>query len=57
VANPALRLAAWIAGTPRLVPGLRDKIWDWIAGFMIALTAYAFVRMFLFMYALSRIQN
>jgi hypothetical protein len=36
---------------------LRDKIWDWIAGFMIALTAYAFVRMFLFMYALSRIQN
>jgi hypothetical protein len=36
---------------------LRDKVWNVIAGLMIALTAYAFVRMFLFMYALSRIQN
>ena len=50
-------VTAWIAGTPRLVPGLRDKIWDGIAGLMIALTAYAFVRMFLFLNAVSHMQN
>ena len=50
-------VTAWIAGTPRLVPGLRDKIWNAIAGLMIALTAYAFVRAFLFMYAVGHIQN
>jgi hypothetical protein len=47
-------VTAWIAGTPRLVPGLRDKIWNCIAGLMIALTAYAFVCMFL---SMSHIQN
>ena len=50
-------VTAWIAGTPRLVPGLRDKVWDWICGLMIALTAYAFVRMFIFLNAISHVQN
>jgi hypothetical protein len=40
-----------------LVPGVRDRVWDWIAGLMIALTVYAFVRMFLLLYAVGHIQN
>jgi hypothetical protein len=50
-------VTAWVAGTPRLVPGLRDKVWDWIAGLLIALTVYAFVRVILFANALNQIQN
>ena len=50
-------VTAWIAGTPRLVPGTRDKVWNVISGLMIALTVYAFLRMFLFLYAIGRIQN
>jgi rhomboid protease GluP len=49
-------VTASIAGTPRLVPGVRDKVWDWIAGLMIALTAYAFLRMFLFLNATGHMQ-
>jgi len=50
-------VTAWIAGTPRLVPGLRDKIWNLICWVMVALTAYAFVRAFLFMYAVGHMQK
>lgn len=50
-------VTAWIAGTPKLVRGTRDQVWDAIAGLMILLTVYAFVRMFLFLYAVGHIQN
>lgn len=50
-------VTAWIAGTPKLVHGTREKVWDAIAGGMILLTVYAFVRMFLFLYAVGNIQN
>ena len=50
-------VCAWLAGTPRLVPRLRDRIWDGIAVLMLALTAYAFIQMFLFLSATARSVN
>jgi len=42
-------LAAWATGTPGYYRDFRDKLWDTLAGGMIALTAYAFVRLVLWM--------
>ena len=48
-------VGAWLCGTPGYYRDFRDKLWDGIAGFMMLLTGYAFVRMFLFLAATSGI--
>jgi len=49
--------AAWFAGTPGLLYGFRDRLWKAIAGVMVVVTALAFVKMFLFLNAFSRVGN
>ena len=48
---------AWLAGTPGYYAGVRDKLWKFVAGAIVALTAYAFLKMFLFLHMVSRVQN
>jgi rhomboid protease GluP len=50
-------VCGWAAGTPGYYYGFRDKLWKVLAGVMVAVTAYAFLRMFLFLNAFSRVQN
>jgi len=50
-------VVGWLAGTPDFYGSFRDKLWKAVAGIMVAVTALAFVRMFLFLNAVSRGQN
>jgi rhomboid protease GluP len=47
----------WLAGTPDYDGSFRDRLWKTVAGIMVAVTALAFVKMFLFVYAVSRVGN
>jgi rhomboid protease GluP len=47
-------VVAYIAGTPRLVDSIREKIWLWVAIAAVALTGYAFYNVALFMMAMQR---
>jgi rhomboid protease GluP len=47
-------LAAWLAGTPRLVRTWRDSVWDFVSGILVMLTAISFWKMYAFLRATSR---
>jgi len=40
-------LTAWVTGTPRKFSVVKEQIWTVVCWVMVALTAYAFVQMFL----------
>jgi len=40
-------LMGYVAGVPRLSPGWQERMWHWLAGGAVALTALAFLRMFI----------
>lgn len=46
-------ILGYLAGTPRLVPNLAERLWTYAAAFSIALTGYSFLQMVLWLARLS----
>jgi rhomboid protease GluP len=50
-------LAAWVAGTPRLIRTWRDSAWDFISGLLVMLTAISFWKMYAFLRETGRLMG
>lgn len=48
-------VVAWAAGTPREFDVTRERIWSILAGLSAAVTAYAFVRLFLWLQSIASV--
>ncbi|HNY39872.1 MAG TPA: rhomboid family intramembrane serine protease [Bryobacteraceae bacterium] len=46
-------ITAWIAGTPRLIDTWQEKLWKFLATFLVLLTVLSFYKMFMFMLSAS----